>query len=292
MSASARRLKLLRHVVDNLDRVEFKPGPIGESDIPFIKGKIGPGFSVGIRKQAGESLVNLADEIFSGNSRYQRGTTFTSVYDQLSDLIIESCLGRASGEIEDVDVTLIEKEIDVWFNTKIGPRQLFVACLLSPTPGPPFSVGPVQFTYIDDFIPRSKTFSSGETFDLTFGHMFDEMRRDSASWIATVDVAECMEERAWELGELAVDIAIVGIQLVVPIGHSGRMARASARISPRVRSAISRAGTTVSVRGTNASPGRAMGPGALQHYLVQGAQVLQAVGPRIKVFLRADPRTC
>jgi hypothetical protein len=60
--------------------------------------------------------------------------------------------------------------------------------------------------------------------------IFSEMRASGSIWMATVDLDDCVDEHAQELGDLAVDLALIALQLVIPSGFGvERMARMSAR---------------------------------------------------------------
>ena len=76
----------------------------------------------------------------------------------------------------------------------------------------PKEIGPVTFVYIDD-ITTSEFYPAGPTPDVLAKHSFDTllelMRETHASWLARVAVEGCEQQRAEEIGELAVDLAIV-----------------------------------------------------------------------------------
>ena len=68
--------------------------------------------------------------------------------------------------------------------------------------------------------------------------MFNLMQANVALWLATLDVDGCIDSRARELGDLGVDIALAGLQLVIPRADSERMARMTARTLPPVRQMV------------------------------------------------------
>ena len=248
MPMSLKSFDLLRHIVENLVNEQFASGTITQVQLnasPFVKGKIGPEGMVGIRKEAAESLFNYADAIFSASRLYQRGTTFKGLYNELSDVIINNFFGRKPDELKASDVVFVESKIDEWFQKMIATHELYIPCILSRWFAPPFTIGPVKFTHIDDFVVQERT-RNKNYFDITFNQVLNAMRHESAHWMATIAIDSCTQDRAWEIGELAVDIGLVGIQLAVPLENSKHMARMTARTIPRFRHTVSRSNGSIS----------------------------------------------
>ena len=287
----AGQLALLRHIVENLHSAPSAPGnEITQVELeasPFMRAKLGPHGMSGIRKEAAKSYVNLADVLFSGSAIGRRGATFKDVSNVLGDVIIDNFLGRKADELIAGDLVFLEDALAKWFQQKSATHLLYVPCLLSPWPAPAFSIGPVNFIHVQDFIAQERT-GKEASFDLTFEQMLQEMGTDSACWMATVEIANCTKERAWEIGELAVDLALVGLQLVVPLNNSEHMARLTARKYPRSRPTVSLSNGTVSTGLTNQMPGLTLGQGALQHLLAGKSAMVNAVGPRITAFARGN----
>jgi len=281
-------IDLLRNIVSRLDSAQLAPGVVTSThlnELPFLKAKLSvSGEMIGIRKEAGEFAYDLADKIFADSSFYRRGTTFDALFNELSDIIIESFWGQSIDRIDASDVAFVEARTEDWFRAHATTHRLYVPCILSPRPAPSFNVGPISFRHIDDFAAQECPVV-GEFFDTAFKRVFETMAQRSAAWMATVEVHFSTKERAWELGELAVDIALAGIQLVVPISYSQNMARTTARTIPRLREMVSFSDGVVSTGGSNQQPGLAMGQGLFEAYLTQGNGVIKAVGPRVSTFL-------
>jgi hypothetical protein len=280
------RLELLCHIVKNLDTEKLTPGTITQArldDSPFVKGRFGPMEIIGIRKEAGEALFNFANTIFSSSTDYSRGTTFKDLYNELSDVIIDDFFGRNWRELKADDVVHVESKVDEWFEQLIASHKLYIPCILSPYYAPPFIIGPVTFVHINDFITQERASNPDHFF--TFESLINSMQLESAQWMAIIEIDKCTKDRAWELGELAVDIALVGIQLIVPLHYSQHMARMTARTIPRFRTTVSISNGIYSGGGTNQHPGLGMGPGLFEDYLTKGSLLMKAVGPRVTSFL-------
>lgn len=282
------KLEFLRHIVANLHVEPLKMGPITQQQLdqsPFARARLTPAGNIGILRAGGEALSNLADTIFQGAPEYLRGCTFQELSDELFGLLIQNFQGRKGPEITAADVTFVESGIQNWFKSKSGSHHLYVPCILTPRPAPAFAIGPVQFIFIADFIARERTTDKATMFDFTFGSLLQEMATQRAFWIAEVDVDQCMRQRAEELGELAVDIALGGVQIVIHPDQSRHMARMTARTVPRYRFDVSVGNGMVLTPVRNQEPGLLLWPGTLEHYLKEGTPLLSAVGIQISAFL-------
>jgi hypothetical protein len=286
--SSPKNLDLLRHIVSNLDMVPHVERVITEASLsasPFAKAKIGPMVTVGIRKEAGEALSDLASEIFKASPQYQRGTTFNDLFDELSDTIIFNFVDKRTIAPTAADVAFVESKINQWFQGKIATHELYIPCSLSPWPGPRFSIGPVTFMLGQEFADQERQRMSAPMFDLTHEGMFKAMTQASATWIATVVVEKCMQKRAQEIANLSVDIALAGLQLVVPLDHSTRVSRLTARTIPSSLEFVSRCNGQISMGSANQEPGLVMGEGTLHHFLKTGQALLDSVGQRVTAYV-------
>jgi hypothetical protein len=281
------KVELLRHIVANLHVEPLRMGLITQEQLdqsPFARARLTPEGNIGILRAGGEALSDLADTIFRGTPEYLRGCTFEELSDELFGVLIQNFRGRRGPEITAADVTFVDSTLEDWFKTKSASHHLYVPCILTPRPAPAFDIGPVRFTYVTDFVTRERT-GKETMFDFTYGMMLQEMGVQRAFWIAEVDVRQCMQKRAEELGELAVDIAIAGLQLVIHPDQSRHMARMTARTVPRYRFGVSVGNGMVSPTVRNQEPGILLGPGTLEHYLKEGSALLSTVGSQVSAFL-------
>ncbi len=284
------KLSLLRNVVANLHIEPLTPGVITQNDLdqsPFARARLGPQGYVGVLKPGGEALSDLAETVFRSSSLYQRGCTFEELSSELFSVLIQSFLDRKSAPIGAADVTVLERAVEEWFGTKSRALHLYVPCILTPRPAPVFHIGPVRFTYLTDFVTRHSSGNS-EMFSANFASMLQEMQTQRAFWIAEVDVARTMPKRGRELGELAVDLAIAGMQLLLHPDASRHMSRLTARTVPRYRFDVSESTDSISPTVTNQEPGILLAPGTLEHFLREGRSVIAAVGQQVSAFLDFD----
>jgi hypothetical protein len=155
-------------------------------------------------------------------------------------------------------------------------------------PGPvckSFDVGPVSFVPWDDFVQRERPVMGPPIFDLAFENVLRFMRNENAFWIATADVDGCEEDRSSEIADLTVDVALVGLQLLVPWEYYARMAHLTARTLPRSRESVSSVGGAMSMGGKNQQAGLGMTGAVFEAWLGVSAQILESVGRRVAAYL-------
>jgi hypothetical protein len=206
------------------------------------------GHVVGIRKNAGLAAFNLTDLIFNECPRYARGVKFSDFLNQVSHLIIELFGDDPQKCIDEIDLQKLEDALKNWFLASSPSIRFYIPCKLTTFPGSSFKIGPIYFNYINDIIEREKK-ANEELFEVGFQSVVSAMAAEAAHWMANVDVLDCTKERASEIGDLAVDIAVTGLQLVIPLNFSERMARMTARNLPRNREMIARVDGALSFGG-------------------------------------------
>jgi hypothetical protein len=284
MTNHASKLKLLERIIESIDTWSFSSVQIGKENSPFVRARITDEGWLGFRKEAAKDLRALARLLFTGSVEYRHGTTFKSIYDQLSNVILAAFWARRNQRVTASDLLLVEDEVTRWFRETTAAHELYVPCFITPRSAASFAVGPVKFTHIEAFIAYEQA-ALGGSFDKQFGHLIHEMQRESAHWMATITVSDCTLDRAWELGEMAVDIALVAIQVIVPFEYSQHVARITARTRPRLRETISRSNGQICTGRRNQSPGLLLGDNALDYLLGEGSAVLKAIGPRVSNFI-------
>ncbi len=293
MSANPNKLQHLRQTVAKIESQSIPSGMMDNKwleGLPFFRARMSiSGQVVGIPKKAGLALINLTDSFFK-ESEYARGITFGDLVDQLAHLIIEIFGDDPGRKIDIADLDRLETELRNWFKKNSAPSHLYIPCALTTVHGRAFKVGPVSFTHITDFVDQERK-ADDKMFEVAFHQVLSAMQAEAAHWMATVDVLDCTKKRSWEIGDLAVDIALTGLQLVIPLNFSQRMARMTARNLPRNREMVCRVNGVLSSGGANQQPALAMGTGVLEACLHAGTTILEAVGRRVESYLTgtSDP---
>ena len=170
-----------------------------------------------IRRSAGDAFTDLSECLVKRSPAMERGTIFANVRTELLRTIA-SYAGRDPSSIGDEDIASLYAHFDGWFGELAARRRVFVPCVISPWAAPRFSIGPVIFVHIDEavrseFYPPVEDMLGRDGFD----RMLGLMRDNRANWLACVSVEGCEHQRAEEIGALAADLAIVALQLAVPL---------------------------------------------------------------------------
>ena len=289
MPSAHSQLGLLQLIADNVHHEPCKAGPITEDDLyalQIFRGKITPMGIIGIRYAAADALIQLADAIFTA-SPYRRGTTFNAVKDKLIENVIFKYAGEPHKVATSDDLAQLIKSIEDWLKEQIASCEFYIPCLISPWYGPSFSIGPIRFLHIRDFQVVSRN-DIGAMFDITFSPFLEMMQHFAGHWIATVNVEGCTKDRAQEIANLAVDIALAGFQLCLPEDGARHMARMTGRTMPVFGQAVSSVDGTLSTSITNSEPGRLLGPTLLQNRILEATVLLDSVGNRIGAYLSGN----
>jgi hypothetical protein len=282
---SSPNLDLLRRIARSVCCEPLKQGPFSEADLHSLglfKGMIGPKGIYGIRVEAAREMGQLADEMYN-RSQFARASTFDIFANQLSTTIIQTFAGRTT-PVTAADVVSIEKQMTEWLRGQIASREFYIPCFLSPWDAASFSIGPVAFMHIGAFAQQAQRESEG-VLAVTFSPMLEQAARSAANWVATVKVDGRAEDRAQEVANLAVDIALGGVQLCIPEDGAQFMARMTGRSMPVFGQAISRADGHLKMAVTNTEPGRAFGPRFLDQRLTASRPMLDAIGRRVALFI-------
>jgi hypothetical protein len=284
MSSTPSKLTLLQQIIKYVHFEPHKAGAVmthaGLESLQMFVGKIGPTGYAGIRVEAAEPVNRLADSIFS-KAPYQRGTTFPAVHKQLTDTIIVNYAGKANASIDAKDVA---------FNEQIAVHEFYIPCFISPWYAAAFSIGPVRFAHVQDFAPVAQA-QTGQLHELTFKPVFDLMGRTRAQWIATVKIDGCTMERAQEIADLAVDVALAGLQVCLPEHDARHMARMTGRTMPTFGQAVARSNDRLLSATTNSEPGLTFGQGFLDKHISAARPVLDSVGKRLDRYVRGGGLT-
>jgi len=90
----------------------------------------------------------------------------------------------------------------------------------------------------------------------------------------------------WELAEIAVDLALTGLQLIFP--DEQRISRMYGRTVPQLRVRVSEHNGHLGSSWTNHAPGHVLPPGTLREYIANNARAIASVGNRINAFISTN----
>lgn len=295
----ANDLSLLRTIVGDIVSV---PGPgrqlDGEEAIQWLQNPQlafqlvdhTTGARRGLRQAGVSAALKLAASFEKRKPVYDRGTRRNVLATAIATAAIDAFPGRAADMITMTELATIEKAVADWFASKVETRTHVVPCAVLLTTAKPFAVGPVQFTFIGDFLKRG-TGELDEAFGrLLYSHFLGTMAARTAKWVAEVEIEGCELAGAEEMANLATDLALVAIQFAVPWTFSRYMARITGRTLPPTVGSVYLVESVQRTGIRNYYPGHGVAPEAFEQFLAKHAAILESVGRRVAHFIRQDAK--
>ncbi len=242
---------------------------------------------VAILRPGHEAFTDLSESIIGQYPAMERGTIFGNFETELFDFLGTTYVGRDPASISAAEVSALHDHFAVWFAKLASPRNIFVPCVISPWSAPRFSVGPAVFLFIEE-APQSEFYPRGTPSDILsrdgFDRMLQLMRDAHANWLACVPIQGCEHQRAEEIGALAVDLAIVALQLAEPALDTRTMSRLDARRGAAQKRTLSEAHGYYNAGLTKMEPGLCIGTGTLADILRKAEPLITAVGSCVRSF--------
>jgi hypothetical protein len=283
----AREIGLLRTLARNLSS---GPSP-AEASAQRNSGNRAGAFAQ-IMPEGHEAFSQLENAILRRFPAIQRGTTFASFRQQLMNWVFEH-LFVATDALGTSEVSALLEHFENWQTTAFHPSRVLVPCAISPWAAPRFSVGPVEFVFIDEVV-RSDFYPHATKHDELSRWSFDKalqaIRSNHANWLARVPVDGCEHSRCEEIGALSVDLAIVALQLAVPNLGTRNMSRIDNRRGGADKQTIHETDGQYRFGWHKLEPGLSIGQGTLADILRKGKPLITAIGERVRSFASGDYR--
>jgi hypothetical protein len=283
----AKAVGLLRTLARNLIS---RPLPSGTITQDFLRAeglarvRRYPDRLVGIRLPGHEAFTELSEFIISQFPAMERGTIFANFETELLHFLAAAYVGAKPASISAADASTLRDYFAAWFTKLASPRKIFAPCVISPWSAPRFSIGPVVFIFIEE-AARSEFYSTDVLSRDGFDRMLQLMRDTHANWLACVPIEGCEHQRAEELGTLAIDLAIVALQLAIPQAFGTRtMSRLDARRGAAEKRTLSEADGYYNGGWTRMEPGLSIGTGTLADFLQRTEPLITAVGSCVRSF--------
>lgn len=230
-------------------------------------------------REARDAYEALLEALVKARPGLDRGIAFRRIRHELFRMMSKH-VGTDPSSFRAAQFTELEEEVKEWFEREAEEREVFLPCAISPWPAPPFSIGSVRFTFIDDV--RKADFyvtASLHVRDHDFGAMLKRMQRDRGSWLAQVIVEGCDRERGEEIGALTIDLALVMLQLALPTSwHTRNISRLDARRGGADSQTFSRTATSTNGSHSTRDAGLTIGEGTMQKILSDCSKLVNAVG--------------
>jgi len=273
MVSHSREVGLLRTLARNVVSRTAPAPPIG-GQLPRADTILPPGH---------QALAELSKAILDRFPAMERGTTFINFRSELFGYLAENYAGRSTESIGSDQVSTLYDHFSRWFADAAIPRRVFVPCFISPWSAPRFLLGPAVFVFVEE-VRNSEFFPRDDPARDAFSRLVEQMRETKATWLACVPIEGCERERAYELGSLAADLALVFFQLAAPAFDTGTMSRLEGRRGTTDKRMISEANGGYDSGWTRAEPGLPIGPGTLHDILSKNRRLATAVGNLVQSF--------
>ncbi len=171
----------------------------------IARGQLRPDGYVGILAEGIEPFEKFSNAILNRYPQIERGTRYDTFQKELLSFLISRYLDKDEKRVRINDVSAIEEHISRWFQEKPRQHTVFVPCFLAPSRSNQFSIGPIEFLFIDD-IPESKYYSAANTAlgsnQIGFESVLHLMRSQRAHWLAVAEVETAIGTVRSRLGKL------------------------------------------------------------------------------------------
>lgn len=238
---------------------------------------------VGFTRVGMAAVARLAALIRKGRADLRRGANPTVQAQALAGSVIALWRSRIGQTASASDLTAIEQVHDAWFAAEQMARRHVIPCDVISQPADAFSVGPVRFMLAEEFLRREA--AAGRETQFVFRSLIDCLNQSGAYWVAELTVEKCEAARSAEIADLTVDLALCGLQLIVPPYDSRRMARATARrVGPFACSTVFQ-GDTIKCGMQVTRAAVALAGESLDVLISAQQSDLDTIGRRIEMFL-------
>lgn len=292
MSTSLSQLNLLDCIVSSLISVRPPQTSHPSSDRAafegMVYGTINPsnGHSVGIPQEASSKVGLLTKSLRRDNPNILRGVSLEVMCEKVVKAIIELFRERIGEQAQPRDLTELKQRIETWFDAVAVTRQHFIPCTILPSRAQAFEIGPIRFLHISDLNPTD--FGLPQRDDVR-GLLLDPLTRmmqeRAAGWIGVVQIEGREEKRSAEIADLAVDVALGGLQLIILADYGRYIARITARTLPPYRGSLAVTDGKVTGGVRNMQPGHGLLAASFETFVNSATTARESIGRRVDAYL-------
>ena len=239
----------------------------------------------GFNRSGAEAIHSLASILFRENPKYQFGTNL----ERLANAVANAVFFITEGKIPK-DVASLERNVEGWFKQESIPKTFLIPCSISPYEASSFSVGPVMFQSKKNFIDKESRKTTYNIQRHGLDSLFGFMDERGAKWITEVNIDHCDDKNASIKADIAVDLSLTAIQLIIPVHFSREVARITGRTVPQWVGTIYRSdrGLTSGIHRTD--PCFGISEGVFEEILKKNRHILDSVGQRVATFISGISR--
>ena len=237
--------------------------------------------------EARQALVDLTKSLRQNREDFAWGVSLNAMCGAVAKTVMAVFRGRSGEEASAEDLARLKCAIEAWFASAAVTRRHLVPCTILPSRASAFEFGPIRFFHVSELDPKDYGLAPVEGgLEAYFGPLLRMMNDHAASWLAEVAVEGCERERSAEIAGLAVDVALGGLQLVVPPAIGRNMARITARTLPAYRGSFAVTDTGVEPGIRNLQPGLGVPADEFDALIAAAAAEIAAMGRLVEAYLR------
>ena len=240
---------------------------------------------VGFPAEGTAAIAELAAALRRLNPGYAHGVSLSPLAAAVAKEILDRFSGQPAPTVDKAAWADIAKAVAVWFDTVAVPRTHYVPCSIVADQAQSFEVGSISFVHGNALGAHPRRPPNDELAEVMLGPFYQAMRERAASWIAILEIDGCHPDRSSELADLAVDVALGSLQLIVPANYGRPMARITARTAPPWRGNLYVEQGQVHAAIMNMEAGHGLSGSAFEQMVAAGKPLLGSTGRSIAVFL-------
>ncbi len=239
------------------------------------------GNAIGFKKEGVEAVIALAEAFLKEHRDFAKATDFQKFVSTVANELIEAIQNGAAHE----DYSKFEENMATWFAKETEPRTHYIPCSISPYDSKPFRVGPVIFHTVSSFKSNSEIDLKDELEQFGYNQLLKFATEQDANWIAEIRIEGYDRTRSSELADLATDIALTVLQLIIPSSISREVSRSTARTIPRFMGTFNKVGEHLAIGHTRCDPCFSYSAEYFDALLCKNKTIIDSVGQRIYSFI-------
>ena len=254
----------------------------------FAQGIIKPEGSLWFTRRGFVAVSDLARSLHQNQPRLRCGSKFESLREIVTNAVLKQFETRLEEgpTVSQKDLQALKEVVTRWFTKASASRTSVVPCTVIPYKGQTFDIGPVRFIDAADFDLAELGVEVGLVVETAWETIERQLHEHAARWVAIVEVTGCEGERAAEMADTVVDIALAAVQTI--LGTDARfMARLTGRTNPPYQGRLAVSENDVNMGVKNMEAGRTLPPETLQTALAAAEGLISSFGNRISSFLGA-----
>lgn len=257
---------------------------LGDHGIAFLLQWLNSGEAQGFTQIGVVSIIEFTAILRKAEKDYRRGTSAQRLGANVAHSIASVFQGRLDSAPTADDIRSVEKEVRRRFAEQAISRTHYVPCLIIPEHASPFAVGPVRFHSTRDLIAHEGISAANPLQSLAYGPLLQFMEAQSAYWVAEVAVEGFDERASLERASVAADLALVAVQMAVPVFYSREMARLTGRTIPSGIGSVTKVNGQARFGSLRRDPGLGFSAGAFDQFISRAAPILASVGNRVRAY--------